>query len=59
MPKKKSKSHGHQSFKLTPHGHPQERVLLYVVTAAVVGAVVGYLFREQVIDVLGAATSIY
>ncbi len=44
---------------MTSHGHPQERVWMYIVLALAIGAVVGYLFKDQVIAVLGAATSIY
>ena len=58
MAKKKSKRR-HESFKMTPHGHPQEKVLLYIVLAVLFGIAVGYLFRDQVIAVLGAATFSY
>lgn len=56
MAKKKRARKGHQSFKMTPHKHSQDRVLMYVISAAVVGVVVGFLFREQVSSVLGIST---
>ncbi|KKR76749.1 MAG: hypothetical protein UU21_C0004G0016 [Candidatus Levybacteria bacterium GW2011_GWA2_40_8] len=58
MAKKKSKRR-HQSFKMTPHGHPQGKVFFYIVLAVLFGIAVGYLFRDQVIAVLGAATFSY
>ena len=42
---------------MTPHGHRQERVLFYIVAAAVLGLVVGYFFKDQVASVLGISTA--
>lgn len=48
MPKKKSaSSKKHQSFKMTPHNHPKERVLLYVVIAALIGIGIGMFLMNQ------------
>ena len=43
----------HQSFKLTPHGHPKEKVLLYVVVAALVGVAIGWILKDHFISALG------
>jgi hypothetical protein len=64
MPKKKStksvskssKSSKHQSFKLSPHGYTMDKVILYVVMAALIGFGIGWLFRDQFTSVLGVAT---
>lgn len=59
MAKKKSTIKGgsrHQSFKLTPHGYPKDKVILYVVMAAIIGFGIGWLFRDQFTTVLGVAT---
>lgn len=50
------KKYQHQSFKLTPHNQPVEKVILYVVIAILFGFVVGYLLREQTIQVLGLSS---
>lgn len=59
MAKKKSTKRSvarHQSFKLTPHGYPKDKVFLYVVMAALIGFGIGWLFRDQFTTVLGVAT---
>ncbi len=59
MAKKKSgskKTIGHQSFKLSPHGYPKDKVILYVVMAAIIGFGIGWLFRDQFTSVLGVTT---
>ncbi len=47
MPKKTAKSVKHQSFKLTPHNHPKERVVLYIVVAVLVGVAIGWLLKDD------------
>jgi hypothetical protein len=47
MPKKTSKKVKHQSFKLTPHNHPKEKVILYIALAVVIGVVVGWAVRDD------------
>lgn len=48
MPKKKStSSKKHQSFKMSPHDHSKERVLVYVVLAAVIGVGIGMFLMNQ------------
>jgi hypothetical protein len=44
MPKRSAK---HQSFKLSPHKHTQERVIIYVLIAVVVGLVLGWYFKDD------------
>ena len=58
MPKKKSTSSTkkHQSFKLTPHNHPKERVLIYAIVALVIGLAIGWLLKDQYATVLGVST---
>lgn len=59
MAKKKStssKSVKHQSFKLSPHGYPKDKVILYVAMSALIGFGIGWLFRDQFVMVLGAST---
>lgn len=60
MPKKKTTkaktSSKHQSFKLTPHDHPRERVLLYAVVALLIGLAIGWLLKDQYAAVLGVST---
>lgn len=60
MAKKKSspakKTAKHQSFKLSAHGYPKDKVILYVVMAAIIGFGIGWLFRDQFTSVLGVAT---
>lgn len=54
MPKKKTaRKVVHRSFKLTPHGQPTEKVVLYIVVAIVVGLSIGYLLKGQVISAMG------
>lgn len=51
MPKKKTvRKVAHKSFKLTPHGQPTERVVLYVAVAALVGLAIGWLLKDHVIS---------
>jgi hypothetical protein len=47
MPKKTSKKAKHQSFKLTPHKYSQEKVVLYVIGAVVIGAILGWLLKDD------------
>lgn len=53
---KSTKSGKHQSFKLSPHGYSMDKVILYVVMAALIGFGIGWLFRDQFTSVLGVAT---
>ncbi len=48
MPKKTAHKVKHQSFKLTPHSHPKERVILYILVAALVGLVAGWVLKDQI-----------
>jgi len=52
MPEKTAKSVKHQTFKLTPHKHPQERVLLYIVVAVVVGVAIGWLLKDDFVRII-------
>ncbi len=58
MPKS-AKKVKHQSFKLSPHNHPKERVVLYVLVAVLVGFAVGWLLKDEFVRfVYGAAPMI-
>lgn len=52
MTKKKSASR-HQSFRLSPHGHNNQRVMLYIVVAFVVGFGVGLMYGNQALASMG------
>ncbi len=52
MPKKTAKKSKHQSFKLTPHNHPKERVILYLVVAVLVGAALGWILRDDFVRMI-------
>ncbi|MEK9176529.1 MAG: hypothetical protein AAB520_03735 [Patescibacteria group bacterium] len=39
------RSANHQSFKLFPHKHPKDRVLLYIAVAVVVGVIIGLVIQ--------------
>lgn len=52
---KPTKTVKHKSFKLSPHGYPMDKVILYVVMAALIGFGIGWLFRDQFTSVLGVA----
>ena len=55
---KSPKAVKHQSFKLSPHGYTMDKVILYVVMAALIGFGIGWLFRDQFTSVLGVSTGI-
>jgi len=50
------KTRRHQSFKMTPHGHPNERVFLYIVIAVLLSVAVGYFLKDQAASVLGLSS---
>jgi F0F1-type ATP synthase assembly protein I len=53
----KSKSTSkHQSFKLSPHDYPRERVLVYAICAFLVGFAIGWVLKDQYAAVLGIST---
>ncbi len=54
-----SSSTKHQNFKLTPHGHPKDKVMLYVVISILIGLAIGWFFRGQVIAMLGGNPALY
>lgn len=56
MAKKKTKRR-HQSFKMTPHKHPNERVFIYIVVAVAISIAVGYFLKDQTAAVLGLSSS--
>ena len=43
----------HKNFKLSTHGQSQERVILFVILAVVLGFVIGWMFRNEFILALG------
>jgi len=53
MAKKKIK---HQSFKLSPHGHSTQNVILYIILVSIFAVVVGYLLKDNFAQVLGIST---
>lgn len=56
---KPTKSSGHQNFKLSAHGYPQEKVILYVVIAVLIGLAMGWFFKDQFISMLGGNPALY
>lgn len=53
MAKKKTSKPRHQSFKLTPHKHPKNKVMFYVAVAFSVGFVFGLMYADQAFAYLG------
>ncbi len=43
----------HKSFKLTPHSHPKEKVMIYVALAFTVGFVFGLMYADQAFAYIG------
>lgn len=53
--KKSSGSAKHQSFKLSSHSYPKDKVVLYIVMAAIIGFGIGWLFRDQFASAFASA----
>jgi hypothetical protein len=53
MAKGSAKKVKHQSFKISPHKHPKDKVMLYVVVAILVGIAIGWFLQEPIITALG------
>ena len=51
------KTKKHESFKMSAHKHPKDKVMLYVVIAVLVGIAIGYLLQEPIITALGGVST--
>jgi hypothetical protein len=57
MAKGSAKKAKHQSFKISPHKHPKDKVMLYVVIAILVGIAIGWFLQEPIISALGGVST--
>jgi hypothetical protein len=53
MAKGSAKKAAHKSFKMSPHKHPKDKVMLYVVIAILVGIAIGWFLQEPIMNALG------
>lgn len=51
------RSANYSNFKLSPHGQSQEKVILFVILAIVIGFVIGWMFKDQFITALGGVST--